>query len=627
MRRLTAVAPGLLGAVLLLVSLWVYWPGVPGPALLDDRSSVLTIGDVGNNPELAWDYIFGDTSGLLGRSVSMSTFVLEKMYLDEGVAGGKKVNIVLHMFNGALVIWLFALLFRFQAVPGYQWLAVLLGSLWLLHPLLVSTVLYVVQRMAMLSTFFMLLGSISYVYWRTSLIKGKPGLLRFLPVPVFLAVGMLAKENAIVLVPVLLLMEALWFRFAGPDGRTLVWLRNLSYGLIGAGAVVMLLVLVIGWDMLAADFRFRPFSLYERLLSQARILWDYVGQLFYPEIGRMGLYHDDFAWSRAWYEPVSTLYAAIAWLVLLLTCAVLLRWESGRWLVFGISWFLVGHSVESTVLPLEMYFEHRNYFPAMGLALSLGALFAIVARRWPEPVAPMLASLGLILVLVAGLCSTQVQVWSNHSLLLLTHLNGHPRSARANIDMAQEMAVRRDLDAALVYSKKALEVSTVERSGDYEVRNLALSCIANKPVPPEMIDNLGKTDPHRPLSSVTTLLAMVRMVQDDKCPTFDRIRFADRMAEIYLVDDFRKRGSANMYSNLAVLENALQRYDNAYAYVDQFLALSRNNTRGLLMKLHFATALGRYGDADEVIAILQDKNKRGQLNVGEQENLALYLEK
>ncbi|MEZ5573688.1 MAG: hypothetical protein R3E64_16975 [Halioglobus sp.] len=627
-----AVAAGLMALLVLACTVWIYWPGITGPALLDDRSSVLVIGDLKKRPELAFDFIFGDTSGLFGRAVSMTSFVLEKLYLDEGLVGSKKVNIVLHALNGGLVIWLFWLLLRYVEVPGYRILSVLLGALWLLHPLLVSTVLYVVQRMAMLATFFMLLATIAYVYWRLGLIAGRPGAWRFLPVPLLLMLGLLSKENAIVLVPTLLLMEVLWFQFAGRQQEVIPWLRNTSYGLIISGAAIMLGLLLLLWDKLAARFSGRPFSLDERLLTQARIVWDYVAQWVSPQVARLGLYHDDVVLSRTLWEPASTFWAVFAWLLLLLACALALRWRAGRWLVFGIAWFVLGHSVESTVLPLELYFEHRNYFPSIGLALALGALFAMVVKKWREPATPLLVCLGLCALLLSVQTSSQVQIWSNQTLLLLSQANGHPQSPRANIDMATELARVGALDAAYQYSRAAFvasagEAALQERHGDYEVRDLALSCIANKPAPPQLIDNLGKQDPERPLSSVTTLLSLVRLLQDNACPQFDRIRFADRMAEIYLVDSFRNKASANIFSNLAVLENALQRYENAYAYTDRFLALSRHNTRGLLMKLHFATALGRVDAAQEVIATLQGMEEQGKLTVGEQQTLALYLEK
>ena len=299
--------------------------------------------------------------------------------------------------------------------------------------------------------------------------------------------------------------------------------------------------------------------------------------------------------------------------------------------MLGIAWFVVGHSVESTVLPLELYFEHRNYFPSIGLVLALGGLFAIIVKKWPQPKAPLLVCLGLCAVVLSAQTSSQVQIWSNRSLLILNHLNAHPNSARANIDMATELARLGDVEAAHRYSRVAFEASANEASaressGDYEIRNLALSCIANKPSAPQLIDDLGKDDPQRPLSSATTLLTLVRLLQDDQCPQFDRIRFADRMAELFLVEDFQLKASANIYSNLAVLENALKGMIMPLPMWNSFLRCRPDDKRGLLMKLHFATALGKGEAAQEVIATLQRMDEQGKLTVGEQQTLALYLE-
>ncbi len=175
--RYPAILPLIVAGLVLLLAGWVYWPGQYGPALLDDRSSVLVISDLKENPDYFWDYVTGNKSGPLGRPVSMASFVLEQLFLDGSLATSKRVNIVLHLFNGCLVICLFWLLFRHIATPGYRWLAVVLGAAWLLSPLYVSTVLYIVQRMAMLCTMFMLLACIGYVLWREQLgrqILGSP---------------------------------------------------------------------------------------------------------------------------------------------------------------------------------------------------------------------------------------------------------------------------------------------------------------------------------------------------------------------------------------------------------------------------------------------------------------------
>lgn len=612
--------------VTLLFVGWLYVPGQSGPALLDDRSSVLVIDDLAASPQLAWDYVTGDQSGLFGRPVSMASFVLERLLLNSEVATAKRTNILLHLFNGGLLIWLFCLLFRHLAVPGYHWLALVLGAAWMLSPLLLSTVLYVVQRMAMLSATFMLLTCISFICWRLQLSRGKFSVGLLLLAMLTFCLALLAKENAVVLVPILLILECCWFQFQDDSGRTIRPLQLLTLGAIALGGLGLMIIFFVDYQGLVATYQHRYFTLEERVLTEARILWDYVAQIFYPNVQGMGLYHDDVVVSKSIHDPGSTLYALLGWgMVAMLLFALLFR-QWGRYIALGVAWFLLGHSVESTVLPLELYFEHRNYFPAIGLFLLVGVLFSLAVKRWPEIKAPLLVYLACYVVWLASLTSSQVVIWSSHPLLILNNLNGHPDSFRANADMAVQMANLGEFEAAQQYSDRAFAVSTGERAGDHAIRDLALACIANRSVPAARIDELGRDDSSRPFGSVTTLLTAVRLLQDNSCPEFDRLRFADRMHEIFLDEAAVATGSAKIYSSLAILENALQRWDYAEAYTEKFLELSPDHPQGLLMQLHFATALGKVSDAEEVIARLQALNAQGKLNVGEQQTLSLYLE-
>jgi hypothetical protein len=120
---------------------------------------------------------------------------------------------------------------------------------------------------------------------------------------------------------------------------------------------------------------------------------------------------------------------------------------------------------------------------------------------------------------------------------------------------------------------------------------------------------------------------MVRLLQDDACPQFDTVAFADRMAQIFLADASPATASVNIYQGLALLENNLQGWQNANDYIDLYLRQAPGNGQGLLMKLHFTRALGKVMAADAVVATLLDMQQRGQLTVGEQQTLSLYLEK
>ncbi|MEM9256838.1 MAG: hypothetical protein AAGA91_15430 [Pseudomonadota bacterium] len=624
---LTALGAVVLGlSVALAATAWIYWPGISGPELLDDRSSLMVIGDLEAQPESTWDYIAGDKSGPLGRRVSMATFVLEKRFLGHDISGYKRTNILLHLVNGVLIIWLLAILLRWIGVPRYRSLAVLLGALWLLHPLFVSTVLYAVQRMAMLSTTFMLLTMISYLQWRIRLGSNGMHAWGLLPVGLFFVLGLLSKENTAAVVPVIVLMELWWLQGRSVNGAEVTWLRYSSLAAIVGGALVATLALLMSWDWLAARYVGRPFDLTERLLTQSRILWDYTGQWFYPDVARMGLYHDDYAWSRSLTSPISTLYSLLAWVVVFCASVLMLRSEWGRYLVFGLAWFLLGHSVESTVLPLELYFEHRNYFPAIGLLLMFGTGLAYLIVRFPPVGPPLLAWLAIGAVALAMQTSSQVQIWSSRPLLILHHVNTHPDSPRANIDMAVQLARLGAVDDALDYSTRAYRADPLERHSDYVVRNLALSCIGGAPASRQDIDQVGEQFGGRPLASVTTLGTLMRMLQDDLCPGFDRRYFADHLAGIYLRDKNPATAASNMYANLALLENALERYDRAFAYTQKLLELAPRHRRGLLMHLHFATAIGDQTAIAETLEVLQRLQDTGRLTVRQQQTLSLYLE-
>ncbi|MCB1675683.1 MAG: hypothetical protein KDI01_05305 [Halioglobus sp.] len=627
--RAGRVLPLLAALLLLGGTAWLYWPGAQGPAMLDDRSNVAVVANLEGSTHTASDYVFGNRSGPLGRPVSMLSFVAEQLYLDGGTAGSKRINILLHLLNGALVMYLLSLLLAHAAVPAPRWFALLFGCAWLLSPLYVSTVLYVVQRMAMLSTLFMLLACIVYVHWRRVLFRGVPVMAGFALLCACIALAVLSKENGILIVPVLVLLEVLWFRgrrgASDDDSERNPALYRCALTLLWLGAVAAVALLALRFDSILAGYARRDFTLTERLLSQARVLWDYIGQLLWPELPRMGLFHDDFALSMSLFEPGSTLYAVAAWLLLVPLALLLLRWRSGALVVCALSIFLVGHAVESSVFALELYFEHRNYFPGVGLFLALAVLLGRLCARWPQCAAPVLAWSAVYVLLLAVQTGSQVQIWSSAPLLRLNYVNQHPDSFRANEEMAIHLAGVGALEHALAYSQRAGELSTTERAGDRQIRDLALYCLANRPVPDHMLQQLGTIEPRRPFAVVSTFQGFAKVLQRGACPDFDRIAFADRMAQLFLAAASPATASPNYYAILAGIENDLQRYDRAFAYTEKLLELAPRNVQGLLMQLHFATALGRDSKAASAITQLRQLQDEGRLNRGEIQTFELYL--
>jgi hypothetical protein len=75
-----------------------------------------------------------------------------------------------------------------------------------------------------------------------------------------------------------------------------------------------------------------------------------------------------------------------------------LRWRRRYPLAaLAVLWYLAGHLLESTVLPIELYFEHRNYLPVLGPVFALSCL--VVCMQKPRArIAAGLAFAAVVLV-------------------------------------------------------------------------------------------------------------------------------------------------------------------------------------------------------------------------------------
>src|SRR5690606_28428671 len=124
----------------------------------------------------------------------------------------------------------------------------------------------------------------------------------------------------------------------------------------------------------------RNFGMAERVLSEARAICDYLFRILLPSLRGGGIYHDDFAVSRGLADPWTTAPALLV-VAMLVGIAV---WRRRRWPVFAfaILWFFAGHLLESTVFPLELYFEHRNYVPMIGILFAPAYWVACAGNHW-----------------------------------------------------------------------------------------------------------------------------------------------------------------------------------------------------------------------------------------------------
>lgn len=371
--------------VLCVLTFLIYYQGVNGPYVRDDYSnlignSALIIQDV--NLDSIKAAAFSSPSSKYKRPVSMLSFAV-----NYSVAGNmqaysvKLTNIILHIIIG---IGIYLLTFALSSLlPGFQpcerktskLIALLTTAIWLLHPFNVSTVLYAVQRMAMLSTLFVVYGCLTYIWLRQRLINDN----RFqtlIPVVivVFTALAFYSKENGALLPGFLLLIEIFGFNFRYHHNTHRVFKYCLLFMLVVPTAYIFL---YLGHSFVTTIDKDLPnylFSAYERAITQPRILWQYIGWSLFLNPYPMSIIQDGIEVSQSLFHPATTIVAVLAWsLIIAIAC---LFFKSKHVLVFSLFWFLWGHIVESTVIPLAVAYEHRHYLPSIGILLALATTAA-----------------------------------------------------------------------------------------------------------------------------------------------------------------------------------------------------------------------------------------------------------
>ncbi len=441
-------------AAILILTYAVYWPGLDGPLLLDDLSQ---LGAIMEASDRGIDYLAANfmisSSGPIGRPVAMFTFIADAALFGEATRWWKHTNLLLHLLSGALVFWLTSLLVtaaRPQSGNEGRYLALAVAALWLLHPLNVSTVLYTVQRMTVLSTLFVLAALIAYVAGRL-MQERDPGRGWFLIATgfcVFFPLGVLSKENALLFPVYVSLVEWLVLGFRGtPAVRTAM--TRLHWALVAGYAVAFILVLVNFSSIVLDAYAHRDFTLTERVLTQFRVVSIYIGQTFIPLQQTMGLFHDAIPRSLGLFTPPTTVLALL-FLLGLAASAVALRLKRPLF-AFGILLFFASHVMESTVLGLELMFEHRNYLGSFALLLAAGDL--VVWLIGSARVRAVIATAAVVM-----LCVVTVQrslTWSSVESFYDHELRVHPNSARVNQVFANAAAQAGDYVAAREYLEKS----------------------------------------------------------------------------------------------------------------------------------------------------------------------------
>jgi len=463
----------------LLATAAVYWTGLHGPFLLDDPGNLEIIRLWLTGKVWLTEAILPQPSLIYSRPVAMASFVLNALVFGDSGFGFKLGNLLVHLVCGLVgyamlrrALWLDA-----RLAPHASLLAALIAAIWLLHPLQVSTVLYAVQRMAQLSALFTLAAVWVFLVARQQLAAGRTRAAQFnlfVSFPALVMLGVLSKQNAAVAPAICLALELVYFDKNTRPGATA---RNFFTVFLALPALAVAGILLLAPRSLLATYDEWDFTLAERLLTQSRALVDYMGMLLLPRGPQMGLYTDDFAVSHGLFSPPSTLWCILV-LAGISVLAVVLRKRAPS--VFaGWFFFLVAHFVESGFLPLELYYEHRNYLPAFGLFLAVAGLLALVPAFKTNMLAPrklgLLAVGGLALVFALA-THGRALVWRDIGTIAQLGAATHPESMRAQFDVSYWAVWRKDYPTAIAAMNRLMASENPRNRQMGQLSLVAINC-------------------------------------------------------------------------------------------------------------------------------------------------------
>jgi len=508
-------------AIAFVATISVYWSGLHGAFLFDDYPNI--IDNPGVQPTDASlaslaNAALSSPASEFKRPLASLSFAANYLAAGLDPYWMKLTNLVIHLLNGLLVFLLTRLLLQSTYVRKWPHAVVgapssepqatqpdarsvttkdtderqrhagvsaaFVAACWMLLPINLTAVLYVVQRMESLANLFVLLGLIGYVAGRRRMLgatvtcssannaDGWNGFwLCAASIVLSTAIGLLAKETAVMLPLYALLIE--WFLFdfriatpaqpASGDTVTRGMTPSRDKRLVGLFLLVLVIPFVVGLAWLLPGllqperWSTRDFTLGTRLLSEARIVVDYIIWTLLPRPQALSFYHDNFSISTGLLAPWTTL----ACLIVLAGLVAVIWWLRSRHplVSLGIALFLGCQLLTATVLPLELVYEHRNYFASFGLLLAIIPLLAASASE-STPGSPTFALprrvllAGLLLLWAAQTAMTSL-AWGNPLHLAEELAARAPQSSRAQYELGRTYIIYSHYDPSSPFTRLA----------------------------------------------------------------------------------------------------------------------------------------------------------------------------
>ena len=440
-------------ALILLLAFLMYLPGLRGGFLFDDYPNLagLEVYTYQYNFAEAKKFVESGFSGPTGRPISLVSFLSQAAAWPSDPYPFKLINLFIHLICGLLLYWVIFLLLKSYQYDKHKsaWIALMAATMWLLHPFLVSTVLYVIQRMAQLSLLFSLLAILGYLKGRSYLMTNelKAYLIMSGSIVAGTVLATYSKENG-ALTPLLILVIELLH----PKG---VVKPHKFWCLLFLWAPSIAIIFILLKELNFTDNLWpnRNFNQKERLLTEARVLVDYLSNLYIPQFEKHGLYQDGILISKSIFAPVTTLLSIIS--ILILMVAAFFYRNKYPLFALAVLFFFASHLMESTLIGLEIYFEHRNYVGAIFLFLPIAASIYYLYESKKKKIAVLIGV--LILSFLSFMTYQRTTLWGGGERLTLYWAQNSPNSPRAQYEIVNYFIKHNHIEEAEHYLTSAVD--------------------------------------------------------------------------------------------------------------------------------------------------------------------------
>jgi tetratricopeptide (TPR) repeat protein len=382
------------------------------------------------------------------------------------VAGYHIVNLLLHIINGFLVYLILINTFKTDLFShatdqsdsrSRDAVAIISSLLFVCHPVQTHAVTYITSRFVLLASFFYLLSLFLYTSYR---ISTSGGTRRFLYAAALAstAASMVTKEFTFTL-PIVIILYDLTFFSRG----TLERIKTLAPYCVTLFIIPALVFIQRGTlhslnstmrVITAADVS--QVSRSDYLLTQFRVIITYIRLLFFPV--NQSIDHYVPVYHSLFQLPV---FASFTVLLALISLSVYLWFASNntrkhpllKVISFGILWFFITISVESSIIPLgELIAEYRLYLPSIGIIVAFVSLTFLVYERFSKSKTPIKKIIPVIyaLALVTLLVATYVRntVWKDEITLWKNAAENNPELVRPHQNLGFYYSMRGRLDEA-----------------------------------------------------------------------------------------------------------------------------------------------------------------------------------